>query len=114
MGCCRRRHPRLSPLSLGCWPNRSTLCDSTEMPRRAVVLMNLGGPDSPAAVRPFLYNLFSDRAIIGLPAALRLPLAWGIAARRARIARGFYAQLGGASPLLANTEAQAEGLGAEL
>src|SRR5947208_6108201 len=84
------------------------------MPRRAVVLMNLGGPDSLAAVRPFLYNLFSDPAIIGLPAALRLPLAWGIAAQRARTARGIYAKLGGASPLLANTEAQARALEATL
>ncbi len=84
------------------------------MMRQAVVLMNLGGPDSPAAVRPFLYNLFSDPAIIGLPALLRLPLAWLIAARRAVIARGIYAQLGGSSPLLANTEAQARALEAEL
>ncbi len=78
--------------------------------RRAVVLMNLGGPDSPAAVRPFLYNLFSDRAIIRLPGWLRLPLAWLIAARRAPTAREIYAHLGGASPLLANTEAQARAL----
>ena len=85
------------------------------MARRAVVLMNLGGPDSPAAVRPFLYNLFSDPAIIGLPALLRLPLAWLIASRRRRHrARQIYAQLGGASPLLANTEAQARALEAEL
>ncbi|MGE5269948.1 MAG: ferrochelatase [Thiohalocapsa sp.] len=82
--------------------------------RRAVVLMNLGGPDSPAAVRPFLYNLFSDPAIIGLPSWLRLPLAWLIAARRAPVARAIYAQLGGASPLLANTEAQAHALQEEL
>jgi protoporphyrin/coproporphyrin ferrochelatase len=82
--------------------------------RRAVVLMNLGGPDSLAAVRPFLYNLFSDRAIIGLPALLRLPLAWLIAARRVVVAREIYAQLGGSSPLLANTEAQAQALEAEL
>ena len=80
------------------------------MTRRAVVLMNLGGPDSPAAVRPFLYNLFSDPAIIGLPAALRLPLAWLIAARRAAITRAIYAQIGGSSPLLPNTEAQASAL----
>src|SRR5207244_8428284 len=65
-------------------------------------------------VRPFLYNLFSDRAIIGLPAPLRLPLAWMIAARRSRIAQDSCAQLGGASPLLANTEAQARALEAEL
>ncbi len=76
------------------------------MARRAVVLMNLGGPDSIAAVRPF--------PIIGLPAPLRLLLAWLIAARRARTARGIYAQLGGASPLLANTKAQARALEAEL
>lgn len=82
--------------------------------RRAVVLMNLGGPDSPAAVRPFLYNLFSDPAIITLPAALRLPLAWLIAWRRSEIAGEIYAHLGGASPLLANTQAQAAALEALL
>jgi ferrochelatase len=84
------------------------------MPRHAVVLMNLGGPDSPTAVRPFLYNLFSDPAIIGLPAPLRLPLAWLIARRRCAVASEIYAHLGGASPLLANTEAQARALEAAL
>jgi ferrochelatase len=84
------------------------------MTRRAVVLMNLGGPDSLGSVRPFLYNLFSDPAIIGLPVLLRLPLAWLIASRRARIARAIYAQLGGSSPLLANTQAQARALEAAL
>lgn len=84
------------------------------MARRAVVLMNLGGPDSPAAVRPFLFNLFCDPAIIGLPALLRLLVAWVIAARRAPTAQKIYARLGGASPLLANTEAQARSLEAEL
>jgi ferrochelatase len=78
--------------------------------RRAVVLMNLGGPDSPAAVRPFLYNLFSDPAIITLPGLLRNPLAWLIARRRSEVAGEIYAHLGGASPLLANTRAQAVAL----
>src|ERR1700687_5879824 len=59
------------------------------MARRAVVLMNLGGPDSLSAVRPFLYNLFSDPAIIGLPAPLRLPPARGV-----RGAAGAAARLG--------------------
>jgi ferrochelatase len=85
-----------------------------EMARRAVVLMNLGGPDSLQAVRPFLYNLFSDPAIIDLPPWLRLPLARLIAARRVPIARRIYTQLGGASTLLANTEAQARALEAVL
>jgi ferrochelatase len=76
--------------------------------------MNLGGPDSPEAVRPFLYNLFSDPAIIGLPAWLRRPLAWLIAARRTKTALRIYARLGGSSPLLPNTEAQARALEAQL
>jgi ferrochelatase len=82
--------------------------------RRAVVLMNLGGPDSPQAVRPFLYNLFSDPAIITLPGIFRYPLAWLIARRRSAVAGEIYAHLGGASPLLANTEAQARALEAVL
>jgi len=95
----------------GCSPG---VLMAREMARRAVVLMNLGGPDSLAAVRPFLYNLFSDPAIIGLPALFRLPLAWLIAACRAAVARGIYAQLDGFSPLLANTQAQAQALEVEL
>jgi protoporphyrin/coproporphyrin ferrochelatase len=82
--------------------------------RRAVVLMNLGGPDSPRAVRPFLYNLFRDPAIVGLPSMPRLPLAAVIAARRNRMAQRIYAHLGGSSPLLANTRAQAAALAAVL
>jgi ferrochelatase len=80
------------------------------MARVAVVLMNLGGPDSLEAVRPFLINLFSDPAIIGLPGPLRWPLARLIAWRRAPVARMIYARLGGQSPLLANTNAQAQAL----
>jgi ferrochelatase len=80
----------------------------------AVVLFNLGGPDSLAAVRPFLANLFGDPAIIRLPAFLRLPLARLIAARRAPVAREIYARIGGGSPILAETEAQARALEAAL
>jgi ferrochelatase len=76
--------------------------------------MNLGGPESPKAVRPFLYNLFSDPAILGLPMLFRLPLAQLIAVRRAKVAGEIYNYLGGASPLLANTQAQARALEAVL
>ena len=48
----------------------------------AVILFNLGGPDGPEAVRPFLFNLFNDRAIIGLPNPFRWLLAHLISARR--------------------------------
>jgi protoporphyrin/coproporphyrin ferrochelatase len=80
----------------------------------AVVLFNLGGPDSPEAVEPFLRNLFTDPAIIALPAIVRLPLGRFIARRRAPVAREIYAQIGGRSPILEETEAQARALGAAL
>lgn len=80
----------------------------------AVVLFNLGGPDSLEAVRPFLKNLFSDPAIIRLPAVLRYPLASLISMRRAPVARDIYARMGGASPILPETEAQARAIEATL
>jgi protoporphyrin/coproporphyrin ferrochelatase len=80
----------------------------------AVVLFNLGGPDGPAAVRPFLENLFSDPAIIGLPWLLRRPLAALIARSRREKAVANYAIMGGGSPLLAETRAQAHALEAAL
>ncbi len=78
--------------------------------RIAVELFNLGGPDCLAAVRPFLFNLFFDPAIINLPSFLRAPLAAFIAWRRAPVARAIYAEIGGASPLLELTEKQAAAL----
>jgi len=80
----------------------------------AVVLFNLGGPDGPKAVRPFLFNLFRDPAIIALPAAARYPLAALIAATRETAAQANYAVMGGRSPLLPETQAQAAALQAEL
>jgi ferrochelatase len=81
------------------------------MAKTAVVLFNLGGPDAPEAVEPFLFNLFNDGAIITLPQPVRWLLARLIARRRAPMARAIYAKIGGGSPLLANTRAQAEALG---
>ena len=80
----------------------------------AVVLFNLGGPDSPEAVEPFLRNLFSDPAIISLPAIIRLPLARYIAKKRAPIARKIYEQIGGSSPIFPETRRQADALQAAL
>lgn len=78
--------------------------------RLAVVLFNLGGPDRLEAVQPFLFNLFNDPAIINLPQPLRWAIAKVISSRRAPIAQEIYEELGGGSPLLANTEAQAGAL----
>ncbi len=78
--------------------------------RLAIVLFNLGGPDSPEAVEPFLRNLFSDPAIIQLPGIVRLPLAKLIARRRAPVARKIYDHIGGRSPILEETQKQARAL----
>lgn len=84
------------------------------MKRLAVVLFNLGGPDGPDSVRPFLFNLFNDPAIIGLPAIARTPLAALISTTRAKTARANYALMGGGSPLLPETRAQAAALEATM
>ena len=78
--------------------------------RIAVVLFNLGGPDNQASVRPFLFNLFNDPAIIGLPGLIRTPLARLISNRREKSAQANYALMGGGSPLLPETRRQAEAL----
>ena len=80
----------------------------------AVVLFNLGGPDGPDAVRPFLFNLFNDPAIIGLPGLFRTMVAGLISNRRAESARANYALMGGGSPLLPETRKQAAALEAVL
>lgn len=82
--------------------------------RIAVVLFNLGGPDDLAAVRPFLFNLFKDPAIIDQPAVVRYPLAALISTTRTKTAQANYALMGGRSPLLPETEAQAAHLLAAL
>lgn len=82
--------------------------------RIAVVLFNLGGPDDQASVKPFLFNLFNDPAIIGLPGLVRTPLAKLISSRRETSAQANYALMGGGSPLLAETRKQAEALQAVL
>ena len=78
--------------------------------RIAVVLFNLGGPDRPESIRPFLFNLFNDKAIIRIPNPFRMILASLISRRRAAEASKIYEELGGGSPLLPNTVAQAEAL----
>ncbi len=80
-----------------------------------VILLNLGGPDAPAAVKPFLYNLFSDRDIIKLgPGPLQKPIAALIAHMRAPKTTAMYRKIGGGSPILPITKAQAEALAGQL
>ena len=76
----------------------------------AVILFNLGGPDSPDAVKPFLFNLFNDKAIIAVAQPLRWLLAKFISTKRAPVAKEIYAQIGGRSPILELTNAQSSAL----
>ena len=78
--------------------------------RVAVVLFNLGGPEKADDVQPFLFNLFNDPAIMRVPKVVRRPLAKFISARRSGKAKAIYEHLGGGSPLLKNTLAQAKAL----
>ncbi len=82
--------------------------------RIAVILCNLGGPDGPDAVRPFLFNLFNDRAIIGAPQPVRMLIAQLISRARETSAKANYARMGGGSPIVPETQAQADALDAAL
>ena len=79
-------------------------------PKVAIVLFNLGGPDRPEAIRPFLLNLFSDPAILRVPFFVRPLLARIITRSRLAPATENYRLLGGKSPLLEMTEAQARAI----
>ena len=78
--------------------------------RTAVVIFNLGGPDSPTAVRPFLFNPFNDPYIITLPNPFRWLIATLISTLRAKKSRGIYERVGGKSVLLPETQQQADAL----
>ena len=78
--------------------------------KKAVILFNLGGPDSLSAVEPFLFNLFNDPAIISLPSFFRYPLAKFISKKRTPIAKAIYAEMGGKSPILEETQLQANAI----
>ena len=78
--------------------------------KKAIILFNLGGPDSLDAVEPFLFNLFNDPAIFSLPKFLRYPLAKFVSKRRTPVAKAIYAEMGGKSPILEETQRQADAI----
>lgn len=81
------------------------------MGRIGILLLNLGGPEKPDDVGPFLFNLFSDPEIIRLPFPwMQRPLAWLISTNRTKQSQANYAQIGGGSPLRKITEDQAHAL----
>jgi len=85
------------------------------MSRTAVFLMNLGGPRSLEEVEPYLYQLFSDPLLISAPFGPFRPLVAKLISKlRAPSSAEKYALIGGKSPLVEGTEAQARALAAVL
>jgi protoporphyrin/coproporphyrin ferrochelatase len=85
--------------------------------RVGIICFQLGGPDSPSAVEPFLYNLFCDPGIIPLGplgGIFRKPLARYISRTRSQEVSKHYAEIGGQSPIRLLTERQARKLEAAL
>ncbi len=81
------------------------------MSKIAVLLLQMGGPDSLDTVRPFLNNLFSDRDIIKIgPAFVQPAVARIIAAFRSGKVSEYYRQIGGKSPIRELTGKQASEL----
>ncbi len=78
----------------------------------AVLLLQMGAPDTPEAVTPFLENLFSDEAVIPLraPAWIKGPLVRMMARSRAKRVVPRYGMIGGGSPLVRITREQAAAL----
>ena len=72
-----------------------------------IVLFNLGGPDKLSSVKPFLFNLFNDPAIISAPFLIRYFLAKLISSKREKTAQKIYSFIGGKSPILEQTINQA-------
>lgn len=77
-----------------------------------IVLLNMGGPDTLDAIKPFLYQLFMDPAIIDIPLPnfLRSPLCSLISYFRSSSKKEEYEKIGGGSPLLEYSRKQASSL----
>ncbi len=80
--------------------------------KTGILLLNLGGPDTLAAVRPFLTRLFSDREIIRLPGGPIGQFAIGhmIAWSRTKEVQENYRRIGGGSPIVRWSTLQGRGL----
>src|SRR5512137_1676059 len=83
--------------------------------KTAVFLMNLGGPRNQAEVEPYLYELFADPLVVSAPFGPFRPLFAKLVSKlRAPSSAEKYQLIGGGSPLVAGTEAQARALQAQL
>lgn len=77
-------------------------------PKRAILFLNLGGPETQQEVRPFLKRLFEDPEIIRIPfTPVRKLIAWAISTSREKDSQAMYQKIGGGSPIRHLTDQQA-------
>src|SRR3954452_17505891 len=92
-------------------PRRRNSSAGRSKMKTGIALLNFGGPWTLKDVKPFLYRLFVDPAVlVGVPAPFRHLLAFTIAQIKGPSSARCYESIGGGSPQLQWTEAQAEGL----
>ena len=84
--------------------------ERSRAPECGVVLLNMGGASHVGEISVFLRGMFRDPAILPLPAPLRALIAFAISQTRSRSVRSQYDEIGGGSPILKITRAQAEAL----
>jgi ferrochelatase len=72
--------------------------------KKAIVLMNMGGPNNLDEVEVFLKNMFNDKYIIGAPKPIRFFIAKLITFMRLDEAKYNYSLLGGVSPIVGHTK----------
>jgi protoporphyrin/coproporphyrin ferrochelatase len=79
--------------------------------KTGIALLNFGGPWTLKDVKPFLYRLFVNPSVlVGVPTPFRQLLAYTISQVKGPSSIKSYESIGGGSPQLKWTEAQAEGL----
>ncbi|XP_037303348.1 ferrochelatase, mitochondrial [Manduca sexta] len=82
----------------------STAAESTMKPKTAIVMLNMGGPETTDQVADYLLRIMTDRDMIQLPVQSKLG-PW-IATRRTEEVKKKYMEIGGGSPILKWTNSQ--------
>lgn len=82
--------------------------------KRAIVLMNMGGPNNLSEVKVFLRNMFNDKYIIGAPQPIRAMIGQLIILKRLKESEENYKKLGGMSPIVGHTKRLVRKLNKEL
>lgn len=82
--------------------------------RKALLLLNMGGPNNLSEVKVFLNNMFNDHRIIAAPKPVRKMIAWLITSRRHKEAEHNYSLIGGKSPIVDHTRRVVDALAARV